>query len=125
MPMAAAAPATTTTRPATAARVMMSPCSSRLSLELDAVLDQLLVSTRIEVVLGADVFLEPRALSQHQRRRQLPRLRQHLRIFYRHFVVDAILADAGEALGEVQVLGMKRAGAGEPGLVVEAGDVDN
>ena len=52
-----------------------------------------------------------------------PRSGQHLRIVHRHVVVDLLLVDACVALGDVQRVGMKRPGAGQPGLIVEANRV--
>src|SRR4030095_8988342 len=96
-----------------------------LSRELDAFLQQLLISVGVNIVLGADVLFEPCTFSQHESRTKRPRLREDVWIIHGHFVVDLILVNTSKPLCNVQGILMECACAGEPGLVIEAGNIDD
>ena len=89
---------------------------------------QQFVQTPTQVVILYEYMNAYRVIpfaAQHQARAKLPRLRQHVRVFHRDLVVDSILADARVPLDDVQRVRVERAGAREPGLVVEARHVDD
>ena len=64
-------------------------------------------------------------LTTIKRHADLPRPREDLRILHRRFVDDDVGARAHVAFDDVQRLAVEVAGAIEPALVVEAGDVDD
>src|SRR5262245_8711496 len=98
---------------------------SLLSCELDAFLQQLLVAIGINIVLGADVLFEPCTFSQHESRTKRPRLREDVWILHSHFVVDLILVNTSKPLCNVQCFRVECACPCKPGLVIEAGNIDD
>ena len=71
-----------------------------------------------------EYFAQTRTLAQHQRIALRERLRQHLRIFDQHFVVQLIAIDARIALDQVQRVAVHEP-IPQPAAGLEARDVDN
>src|SRR5438067_370147 len=93
--------------------------------EFDSVLQQVFVVAGVEVVFDADVLLQAGAFAEHETRVDHPGFCEHAGVFHCDVVVDLVFVDASVTFYDVQLIGVKCSGAYEPGLIVEAGDVDN